>query len=63
LAPSPYSADYVVQVRFSPGGSGGRITVVSIIPNNGVSDGGAAARDFKINSERAITDMVREPKE
>jgi hypothetical protein len=63
LAANPYSADYVVQVRYSPDpqGPGGRITVVRVT-QNGVSDAAAVAREFKINSERAVTEMIREPK-
>ena len=69
MATNPRSADYVVYVRypFDPLASTvGRITFVKVEANGGISGRAAAAaavREFKTNSERAIAEHTREPKE
>jgi hypothetical protein len=66
FAANPRTADYLAHVRYAAdqfGSSGGRITIVSVDPNDGRRDAAVVARELKTNSDRAISEMVREPKE
>jgi len=66
VAKNPRSADYVVYVRdpVDPlGATGSRITFVPVEADARAEGGAAAAaREFKINSEKMIAEMVRETK-
>ena len=66
VAGNPRLADYVVYVRdpVDPlGSTGGRLTFVRVEVSDGSNGGAAAAaREFKVNSEKVIAEMVREPK-